>query len=197
MNERVSVYRIDGGDILREVSPNWEAFARANGAGRTCRPGDVLGHSLWDFVHGAQTRHLYEAVFARTRSGAPCGPIPFRCDSPRQRRFLELTVSPLPDGGIEIESTILRTEPRDPVALIDGNVPRSNELIRICSMCKKIANAAGEWLEVEEGLAQLRPFEADEVPRLTHAVCPRCYETVMAELNAPGRPRGAAGGDGT
>ena len=55
-------------------------------------------------------------------------------------------------------------------------------------MCKKIAIPQNEWVEIEEGLAQLRIFHADEMPGLTHGVCPACYQVAMADLDEPGPP---------
>ena len=87
----------------------------------------------------------------------------------------------LPDSQIEITNTIVRTESRDPVRLLDPDIPRSREIIRMCSMCKKIMTRQGLWVAIEEGLAQLKPFETDELPSLNHSVCHDCYKVVMDE----------------
>ncbi len=55
-------------------------------------------------------------------------------------------------------------------------------------MCKKIMIRQNKWVEVEEGLTQLRPFESEAMPTLTHGICPECYDIVMAELNDFGPP---------
>ena len=181
MSEDVFIYRIDKRDIIVSVSRSWEAFARANAWGSELSPENVVGHLLWEFIQDIETRHLYKEVFRRVRAGKPTRSIPFRCDSPQERRFLKLLPTPLSDGQIEITSTIIRTEGRDPVSLLDKDVPRSSDFIRICSMCKKIFIPGEKWVEIEEGLAELRPFEASEMPRLTHGLCPNCYEAVIAE----------------
>jgi hypothetical protein len=186
MDEDTFIYRIDSNDIIVSVSQNWESFARDNAWGSELSPENVIGHLLWDFIQDIETRHLYEEVFRRVRAGKPTRPIPFRCDSPQERRFLKLLLSPLPDGQIEISSTIIRTERRDPVRLLDESIPRSNEIIRICSMCKKIFATHNKWVEIEEGLVQLRPFEASEMPRLTHGLCPDCYGLIIADLHDSG-----------
>jgi hypothetical protein len=183
MSEETFVYCIDDADVIVSVSGNWSDFAADNGWGRDFGPDDVVGKSLWSFIHDFETRHLYEEVFGRVRRGAPCGPIPFRCDSPEARRYLELLVSLRPDGNLELVSIIRRVERRDPVLLLDAGVERSEELLRICSMCKKIAAGEGRWVEVEDGLARLRPFEADRMPRLTHGVCPDCFRIATSALD--------------
>jgi hypothetical protein len=183
MNKGVFTYCIDKRDIIISVSPNWASFARANGWASEFGSENVVGHLLWDFIQDIETRHLYKELFGKVRTGKPVGPVPFRCDSPQERRFLEIFLSPLPDGRIEITSSVVRTERRDPVKVIDKDMPRSNQLIRICSMCKKIATPRNIWIELEEGVAQLKIFEGDEMPKLTHGVCPDCFGIAMAELD--------------
>lgn len=177
------VYRIDKEDIIISVSDNWNTFANDNDWGDEGHSGGVVGHLLWDFIQDVETRHLYRELFKRVRAGKRAGPIPFRCDSPQEKRFLELLISPLPDDQIEITSTIVRSEFHDPIELLDRKAPRSSELIRICSMCKRIAISQDEWVELEEGIARLRPFEADKMPGLTHGLCLPCYHVAIAELD--------------
>jgi hypothetical protein len=183
MGKEVFRYRIDSRDVILSVSRNWEPFARANGWDSEISPANVIGHLLWDFIHDAETRHLYKEVCRKVRAGKLIGPIPFRCDSPQERRFLKLVLSPLPDGQIEIISAVARTERRDPIKLLDKDIPRSKDLIKICSMCKKISTLHNKWVEIEEGLQQLRLFEAGEVPGLSHGFCNYCYRGVIADLN--------------
>ena len=183
MDKDVFIYRVDKKDIIVSVSQSWEAFARANAWGIELRPENVVGHLLWDFIQDTETQLLYKEVFRRVRAGRPTRAIPFRCDSPHERRFLRLLLSPLSDGQIEIKSKIIKTERRDPVSLLDKDTPRSGDFIRICSMCKKIFTTDNKWVEIEEGLAQLRLFEAREMPQLTHGLCPICYEIILADLD--------------
>jgi len=183
MNDSVFIYRIDRRDVIISVSENWESFARANSWSDGCSPEDVQGKSLWDFIHDAETRHLYRSLLERVRSGTPCGPIPFRCDSPDKRRFLELVLSPLSDRHVKFTSTIIRIEQRDPVDLLDSSRIRSAGFIRMCTLCKRIAMSEGNWVEIEEGLTRLALLARDRVPRLTHGVCPDCFQTLVAELH--------------
>ena len=183
MAKEVFRYRIDKGDIILSVSQNWELFARDNGWDNEPCPENVVGHLLWDFIHDSETRHLYKEMFRKVRAGKLIGPIPFRCDSPQERRFLKLVLSPLPDGQIEITSAITRIERREPIKLLDKDIPRSNDLIRICSMCKKISTNHNKWVEIEEGLRLLKPFEDEELPKLTHGLCHHCSQVIIAKLN--------------
>ena len=182
MNEDVFVYRVDAEDRLASVSENWVTFAQDNAWAGRCSPDKVLGQVLWTFIQDRETRHLYTEIFKRVRMGKGAGPIPFRCDSPQERRFLQLVILPLEQGHIEITSRIVRREPRERVDLLDTALPRSGKLIRICSMCKKIAVNPDEWVDMEDALARMRLFEADSFPGLTHGLCPVCYRIAMSDL---------------
>jgi len=195
MSEDVFTYRIDNTDTIVSVSDNWYTFAESNAWHGRWRLEDVLGHSLWDFIQDAGTKHLYRELFRRVRGGSGFRPIPFRCDSPDERRFLELFIEALPDHHITITSTIVRTELRSPVRLLEAGTPRSADFLTICSMCKKIKVSPQHWADIEEGLAQLRLFEADEMPQLTHGLCLGCYQAAMKELDDSGAPNNGIDSD--
>ncbi len=55
--------------------------------------------------------------------------------------------------------------------------------VTICSMCKKIKVSPRQWAEIEEALVELRLFEVDEMPQLTHGICPSCYQEAIAKLD--------------
>jgi hypothetical protein len=183
MSENVFTYRIDNTDTIVSVSDNWYSFAENNAWQGRRRKEDVVGHSLWDFIQGPETQYLYRELFRRVRGGRQSRPIPFRCDSPDERRFLELFLEALPDHQIAITSTIIRTVHRRPVRLLEVGTPRSTDFLKICSMCKKIKVSPQHWAEIEEGLVQLKLFEADDMPQLTHGLCPGCYQATMTELD--------------
>jgi hypothetical protein len=182
MNKDVFIYRVDDTDTITSVSDNWGDFAEGNAWSGFLRPDDVVGRTLWDFIQDRETRHLYQELFKRARAGVPSRSIPFRCDSPSERRYLELLIVSLPDHQIEITSKILRTEPHSPMNLLKADTPRSKDYVTICSMCKKLKLAPEQWAEIEDGLVHLRLFEADEMPQLTHGLCQSCYQVALGEL---------------
>lgn len=177
-------YRVDGDDTIKSISENWCAFANDNQWQARCPPDGVVGRPLWEFIEGEETRQLYRDLFERVRAGRRPGPIPFRCDAPAERRFLELRLTPLSHGEIELISTIVRREPREPVRLLDVHVTRSDDVLRICSMCKKVVVPPERWVEIEHALVELELFEGDAMPGLTHGLCPPCCDAAMAELDA-------------
>src|SRR5262249_40724309 len=105
----------------------------------------------------------------------------FRCDSPSCTRLLEMGVSLVEPGVVEFRTRLLREEPRPPAALLAPDFPRSTELLRVCSWCKRI-DARGEGAEVEEAVARLRLFAPPRLPQLTHGICEGCYARMQRML---------------
>ena len=131
-------YQLDQTDTIVHVSDNWNAFAGENDWQGALSADRVVGHSLWMFIQDPDTRQIYQELFKRVRKSGQPLKLPFRCDAPHERRYLELIIAPLPEAHIQITSRILRTTGRPPVALLDPSVPRSSELVTLCSVCKKM-----------------------------------------------------------
>ncbi|WP_151703552.1 PAS domain-containing protein [Nitrincola alkalilacustris] len=186
MSNDVYIYRIDSTDTIISISDNWGGFADSNAWNSYQAPEEVVGRKLWDFIQDLETQQLYQELFKRVRAGVKSSvTIPFRCDSPVERRYLELQIEALPDEQIKITSTICRTEPRPYTSLLDTQIPRSSDIVTVCSMCKKLKISSEQWAELEEGLAHLRLFEADKVPQLSHGLCRSCFQVSMRELDGP------------
>lgn len=186
MSDDVFTYRIDNTDTIVSVNSNWHTSEEENAGSACWQPDDIIGRSIWDFIQGIETQHLYKELFQRARQGKSPQPIPFRCDSSDERRFLKLFIEALPKGQLAITSVVVKIEKRSAVRLLEPNTPRSSDMLTICSMCKKIKIDESHWVEIEEALARLKLFEAEAMPQLTHGVCPDCYQTTMKELNLSG-----------
>ncbi|HVP29335.1 MAG TPA: hypothetical protein VMW35_09270 [Myxococcota bacterium] len=167
------VYLVDARDRIRSVGPGWVGFAKANSAPELT-PEAVVGRSLWDFVAGLEVRHLYRILLEKVRSLRRRVAVPFRCDAPDLRRFVELVMLPSDGRDVEFRVRILRQEPRAFVRLLDASAPRSDELLRICSWCKRVLLPGEEPMEVEDAVARLDLFDRRELPGLTHTICPAC-----------------------
>ena len=176
------VYIIDNEDRIVSVSGNWLSFALANQAGEICHPDRIINKSIWNFIDGNETRHLYELCIAKVRSHQQTMILPFRCDAPDRRRYLELKMTPLEREQIEFASRIIREEPRENVKLLQHDVSRSDAFIKMCSMCKKVKISKNVWLEVEDAITALKLFEKKILPNITHGCCPPCYEIAMDEI---------------
>lgn len=170
-------YRVNRHDEIVFVSEQWDAFADANG-GAAARSEHVLHKPLRSFVADATTQLLYAQILARAREGRVVA-FTFRCDSPGERRLLQMRVSPMDDGDVEFATAVVRAESRPPVSLCGLMAPDGNELIRVCGWCNKVHDGQ-DWAEVEEALGRLRVLESAPAPRMTHGICETCVRVLRA-----------------
>jgi len=173
-------YGLERDQRIAWTSANWDRFARENGApelvGRS-----VVGHSLWEYIEGSETREFYATMLQRVRATGDVVTVPFRCDSPGVRRFMELRMARPAEGQVEIVAELLREETRPAVDLLDNDRPRAGAPILICSFCKKVESRGAGWLEVEDAQAELRIEAGQPLPPLAHAVCPQCKAEARKE----------------
>ena len=183
-------YEIDAADRIIRVSPGWSAVALAGGA-PGLQDALVVGRALWDFVADPTTRQLYAALLERIRTGARPLAFSFRCDTPTERRLMEMKLTGLPGSGVAFEVRVIAVQSRPAVALLDDGTPRRG-MVRMCSWCKRLPVPSGEWLEVEDAVKVLDLLDSAPLPAITHGICPQCYEGVMAALE--GDPAGGLRG---
>ncbi len=173
-------YHVDDRNRITQVSPNWDAFALANDAPEVCA-GKVLNRHLMDYLAGFETKHLYDIMLSKVRKSQNPLTVPFRCDAPALRRFMELTMRPREGGGIEFQTVILREEARTPTLLLDRASRRGGPPVPMCAWCKKV-DVQGEWLEVEDAVAKLQLFQEPVMPKLTHGICGACRAQVEGQV---------------
>ncbi|MBN2725850.1 hypothetical protein JXR74_00620 [Candidatus Mcinerneyibacteriota bacterium] len=176
-------YRIDSQDRLIHVDEQWIDFARENWD-PDFQVSSVIGVSLWDFIRDETTRHLYQAIVAKLRSGDKTEyKIPFRCDSPNRVRDMEMVVKKGESGGITFTSILKREQKREAVAPHICARLDEGPVIRMCSWCKKIYHhEQDEWLTLEEALQRIRYFEKGKLPYVTHGICEECRESLLKNL---------------
>ena len=176
---RVFTYRIDAGDRISHVSPEWLEFAAENGAEQLAQPG-LVGKPLWPFIAGLETQHLYDVILKKVRTASAVIGFSYRCDAPHLRRYMEMVVRPCDAGGVEFISRVERETPREPVPLLATTAARSDQMIRMCGWCKKVAMP--EWVEVEDAVRLLGLFEQNCMPQITHTMCEGCERQVRAAM---------------
>ena len=183
--QRTTRYTIDSEDRLDSVNPAWLEFARENDAIELTADG-VVGRSLWEFIAGAETRYLYGLLFRRVRDEASEAAVPFRCDSPSIRRFMIWDLNADTQGGIELRGKLIRSEPREPVYLLDPTVPRTDDFLTICSWCRQVRLPTGRWQEADLAVAAMGLFMVPQLPQLTNETCPACEARIRAEASPGG-----------
>jgi len=173
-------YTIDAEDRIDFVSAEWEDFAARNDADHLTGRA-VMGRPLFDFITDPTTAQIYSVAIRRVRGDGHSITLPFRCDSPHCRRYMELHISPRKGGGVTFDSRLLREEPRPVVALLDAIVEHGGDLLLMCSWCKRLA-VEDAWLEVEEAVTRLGLFDEHCAPELSHGICPQCREGFMEQV---------------
>jgi hypothetical protein len=171
------VYTVDDRDHIIYVNHAWDLFAIANDAPELSGP-HVLGRSIFDFIQGAESRHMTSMLLRRARSAGATIAVPFRCDSSREKRALEMLVTPVGDS-VEIRTRLRHAEPRHTVPLLDRDRLAAMDLLTLCSWCNRV-KVDGEWLELEEAAARLGLFQVPVLPTLTHGICKACIDSVFS-----------------
>ena len=181
LKKLLSEYHIDAQDRLIYIDESWREFAHNNAASELV--GDsILNKSLWNFIAGKQVQHLYQMLLAKVRQSGQPAQVTFWCDAPHARRFLELTMTPDEEAGVQFHSWLIREEEREPIGLLEMTRKRTQEFLVICSWCKKVKLDEESWAEVEEAVKELGLFEATELPQLSHGMCPQCAQTWLSKL---------------
>ena len=181
-NAAACTYELDDQLCIASVDSGWSAFAEANEAPELVPPGP-LGRPVLDYVAGATSSHLYQKLFEHVMQSGRAVEFPFRCDSPDLRRFLEMEIRPGAVGGLHLRTRVVRLEPRAPAPLLQRSTRGRGDLLRMCSWCKAV-DVGGRWCEVEQAMIALRIFEGEEIPAITHGICPRCEERMEEVLRA-------------
>jgi hypothetical protein len=119
---------------------------------------------------------LWRDLLARARTGVVLT-LPYRCDSPGIRRYLQLTITPQPDGQLAFESVLQAAEVRPPESLLEAPTVEGAPIL-MCGWCRRIW--ASEWVEVEEAVIRLGLLETDLPPPINHGLCPDCDRQVRA-----------------
>jgi len=176
------------GAILAYGRASWDHFAIENQALGLADPECVLGHSLFDFMAGGAVRRTHREMLARVlRSGEPLT-YDYRCDAPGLRRFMRMTLTALPPEAplaVMFHSEVLHTEERPTSPLLARTPAQTSPdwpILTVCAYCREVRNppaaTEGEWMSVERYEAVGGPRDV----RLSHGVCPPCFERLMSLL---------------
>ena len=167
-------YATDADGRLVSVDAAWCEFAQANGAPEYAEPDRLYGLPLLSFISDTTTKHVYSVLMQRVIDEREPVRIPFRCDAPALRRWMELTMTVRAGGGIDFVSRQLRAEPRiAPLAFDRAPLPHA-PMLRMCSWCKNVELPRGRWDTLEQAVRELGLFGERAVPDITHGICPPC-----------------------
>lgn len=178
-------YSIDSSDVLIEVGDGWAESAIDHGAPELEQPDDE--QVLWESIDDDELRELWQRVVQQVRSEQSELRVPFRCDSAHDRRWFEMAVSPIADGGVRFRSVLVFRDARSPLALLDPTLERDHaaEPIALCSWCGR-GRLDGSWLAIDRLVSDARLLERESLPPVTPGICGSCREQMSAELLAQG-----------
>lgn len=178
-------YRIDARDILTDVGQGWADFARDNDAPELAAP--ATDRILWSYIDRDEIRELWQLLVQRVRTLQMEARVPFRCDAPHARRWLDMTITPEPDDGVHFRSVLVFEESRPPVALLDPHSERDADAqpVPLCGWCGR-GQHGSRWLDIEELVQAGRLLERASMPPISHGICAACRDEMSADLLVPG-----------
>lgn len=137
----------------------------------------VIGLPLRAFISGDVTKMFMDTMLTRVRLTGKPAVIPYRCDSPGIKRFMEMSLEAI---GTEVfsEHRILaeRPMPRHTNFRVAAH-NKSCRMIKQCSMCSRFANPGGEPVEPE-----VAGISSDEPLNIIYFICAECRGRVQARL---------------
>ncbi|MFP4063794.1 MAG: hypothetical protein ACOC26_06030 [Halochromatium sp.] len=184
-HHQVYVHRIDADGRISDVSAEWLAFAARNGYPTSAEA--ELGRSLFSVIADAETRHLYALLIERARASKRTVQFGYRCDSPDQRRWMQMRMRHLAETDeIEFSSRLLRAQARPRVPLLEPEQGRAHtqSVLSMCSWCKAVL-AEHAWVEVEQAVLRLGLFAMEAMPRISHGICPACSQRLSSPETLP------------
>lgn len=173
-------YQLNRRDQIIEVDDGWLRCAKEAGDSDLL-PARILRRSLWEFIADPRTRLLQGALLRKVRSTRKPIRLPFRCDSPEMKRWMEMELTSSAGGEVDVTTSVVRTEPRARIACLAPHESRSPaEILNCCGWCNAVRVGDGPWQEVEELLCARPGWPAsDDSVELRHQLCPRCDATLV------------------
>jgi len=177
-----TIWRVGADDVITAVAGAWEAFATANGAPALASDA-VVGRSLFDFIQGEEPQRIHRLLLlaVRSRSEGDTLAVPFRCDSPDMRRYMQLELACEDGGAVQFRATLLRAEPRPHLRLLDSAERRAPGLLVSGSFCLRIRGPDEAWLDLDDAVARLELL-GPAPPKLVYGVCAECLGSLRRRL---------------
>jgi len=166
-------YVVDGQDKVVSVNEAWDKFALSNDA-----PGLmsewVVGRDWRNFVMGDATRMYMEAMLSAARIVGKRVGHSYRCDSPHEKRYVKLTVDPLPNDEVRFRHHTTKVLPQKYVLnfVVPTEPKPHTKKTKRCSMCNRIEHQK-QWLETEEAV-EAGFFKNGATVEVYYGICTRC-----------------------
>jgi hypothetical protein len=173
-------YWVNSQDIICKVDERWDLTLEDPKALRV-KSGVIIGRSMFDFICDDVTRMYLRTLLQSVRLIPRILQKPYRCDSPTEKRFMEMTLELESNSWVRISHKLIRTEPIATPILFKAvttskSVNQSSSYATYhvrCSICNHIRLSENEnWQDVNE----LPPEKiiGIESLRVIYGVCANC-----------------------
>lgn len=156
-------YVVDASNRIVDVGDAWDEVAESVSAPGAMRE-RIVGRLLDDFMTGDATKMFVRAALDAARLLSETRVLPYRCDSPAERRRFDMVISLMGQGLVKVDHRLVSVQPRLPQRQRPAARPWADSR---CSQCFAVRLTGGEWVEVE-GHALL-----------PQDVCPNCVRQLF------------------
>jgi hypothetical protein len=165
-------YSIDKNNIIRSIDTNFMAFAKANGWDSA--ESDVIDRHLGEFISGNEIKLLTEKLIDKVRRTKHPISIPYRCDSPDARRYLEMRLQLFPDNQILFANRILRVIPQNLPGYSLLRSTNCEDSDCVCSWCNQAKLKDDQWVDIDVAIRSLDLMAGNPELKITHGLCNSC-----------------------
>jgi hypothetical protein len=162
-------YVVDQANRIVDVDGDWDVSAAEHTESAVAPTGaKIIGQPLEAFMAGDTTKMFVRSALDAARLLGETRRLPYRCDSPSERRRFEMVISPLAAGHVKVAHVLVEAMPR--VARPAIALPAVGAGWR-CSQCLLVRLVGShEWND--PGLDLSAPLADD--------VCPPCSRRLFA-----------------
>ncbi len=176
------IYWLDQHDIIRKVDDYWDNTLEDPTAKRV-RKSEILGKPLFEFICDDITRMFIRTLLQSARLLMQPLCRPYRCDSPTEKRYLQMTIALESDGLLSVAHELIKTEPLfKPVFFqtVSSSMANSQGGSHIrCSICNRVRLSRHiSWQEVDS-LAVIA--EAKHPISVIYGVCSDCMSSLKSK----------------
>jgi hypothetical protein len=178
MHPKIS-YWIDESDIIRKVDDYWDLTLEDPTAQRV-KSQAIIGKPLFDFICDDITRMYVRTLLQSVRLLSRSLRRPYRCDSPNEKRYMEMIITLEDNGLISVTHELLRTEPIFiPVAFHTIEKPKKKLLDNYnihCSLCNRLRlQNSGNWQEIDTIEPEIKALN------VVYGVCDDCMKQLKTK----------------
>lgn len=144
--------------------------------------GKRVHQSLWDSFDDITTEFIYRMILVRVRSGVSVR-FNFSCGDADYSRLFEAHICLQNNGEVVFEARNLSENSGSPPNELEKISTRTNEKLLVCSWCERLRITDDDWQSVDEGINTLRLFESQNLPKISHGICSKCYRTIFSKIS--------------